>query len=167
MKSLLAFGLFWGLSVCPIALSLSVPVAVFANTPQEQAKDYFKRSVERLKVKDFGGAIEQLDLAIAMTPDEPELYFSRGYVKQQGLQDYAGAVLDYDRLISLREGSRNEFLLNDPMNYGFRGLAKVALNQRAGAIADFRKGLALARSQNNSGLAAVMQANLRSMGVSE
>jgi hypothetical protein len=64
------------------------------------------------------------------------------------------------------ENSQHHFNLG---YVNFKGLENytVALKHLDRAIADFRKGLALARSQNNNELVVLMQENLRNQRVNE
>jgi tetratricopeptide (TPR) repeat protein len=120
---------------------------------------YATRAYVKLKLSDYRGSLADYDKVIADSPQAAAMWQERAILKHSYLKDLPGALRDYDRAIELSP--------NDAMNYGFRGLVKRDLGQREGAIADFRKGLAMARNQNNGDLVATMQGNLRGLGASE
>jgi tetratricopeptide (TPR) repeat protein len=113
----------------------------------------------KTNLKDYQGALADYNKVLLDSPQSWPMWQERGILKQMHLKDLVGAVRDFDKVIELAP--------TEAMNYAFRGLAKRDLGQREGAIADFRKGLALARSQNNSELVAIMRQNLRNVGINE
>jgi tetratricopeptide (TPR) repeat protein len=120
---------------------------------------YGVRAYVRLKLNDYKGSLVDYDKAIAGNPQWAAMWQERALLKQAYLKDLPGALRDFDKAIELAP--------TEAMNYAFRGLVKRDLGQREGAIADFRKCLALARSQNNGDLVTMMQGNLRNLGASE
>ena len=104
-----------------------------AGAPRDAA--YFIRFGNyKLDACDYAAAIANYDRAIALDPDDPEAYHSRGIAKtEQG--DYAGAIADYDRAIAL-----------DPDGaaaYHNRGVTKAEQGDYAGAIADYDRAIVL------------------------
>jgi tetratricopeptide (TPR) repeat protein len=158
------------------------------------AQFYFNRGYVKHKgLEDYSGALKDLDRAIQLNPSFMEAYAVRAYVKTK-LNDYRGAVTDYDRVIVANPGAAAmwqergivkyanlkdlpgalrdfdkaiELEPNNVMSYVFRGLVRRDLGQREGAIADFRKGLALARAQNDDSSVSLTRDALRNMGVNE
>jgi tetratricopeptide (TPR) repeat protein len=120
---------------------------------------YAARAYVKQKLKNYKGSLADYDKVIADSPQSWPMWQERGILKQVYLKDLPGALKDFDKAIQLAP--------NEVMNYAFRGLVKRDLSQREGAIADFGKGLALARNQNNRELVALMQENLRAQGASE
>jgi tetratricopeptide (TPR) repeat protein len=120
---------------------------------------YGVRAYVKLKLGNYQGSLADYDKVITDSPQAAAMWQERAILKQSYLKDLPGALRDYDRAIELAP--------DDVMNYGFRGLVRRDLGQREGAIADFRKCLAMARSQNNGDLVTVMQGNLRNLGANE
>jgi tetratricopeptide (TPR) repeat protein len=85
-------------------------------------------------IGDLAGAINDLDLAIAIDPRSSLAYNNRGRARQlQG--DLAAAVADYSRAIAI-----------DPTNafaYANRGLTRLQGGNAAQAESDFKRCLAL------------------------
>jgi tetratricopeptide (TPR) repeat protein len=125
----------------------------------DYAEAFARRAYSQEKLGKYQEALADYDVAIKASPQSGDWYFERGLLKHNRLKDLRGAILDYDKAVQLNP--------NDVVNYGFRGMAKRELGQREGAIADFRKGLALARSQNDADWISMMQESLRVMGVNE
>jgi tetratricopeptide (TPR) repeat protein len=89
--------------------------------------------------KQVGGlSAERFATLLAGIVNPPELdtagYAERGN-RKYGSNDYAGAVLDYDKAIELNPG--------DASAYCFRGSAKDDLQDYAGAILDYNKAIEL------------------------
>jgi serine/threonine-protein kinase len=72
-------------------------------------------------------AIDDLSLAIKLSPDDADAYYNRGIAKYE-LNDFPGAVADYTAAIKLDP--------NDARAYYNRGVVKIMLNDFQGAIAD-------------------------------
>lgn len=63
------------------------------------AKDYNFSGIEKVKSRDFNGAIEDFTKAIKLEPTG-QFYFNRAYAKSM-IKDFEGAILDYNETINL------------------------------------------------------------------
>jgi|GEM_PF-4610426 len=97
------------------------------DTPLSTSADFNRRSVERFKVNDFQGALDDLNKAIEMNPSG-HLYFNRAYVKST-MDDCKGAIKDYTKTI--------EFEYRVEKAYFERGLCKDRTHDPDGAFADY------------------------------
>lgn len=94
------------------------------------------------KLNDNSGAMADLNRAIAINPKYFEAYSNRGGLKDK-LNDVSGAMTDYNLAISLSSQT--------PDIYYNRGILKKSkLNNRSGAIADFRRAANLYRQQGRA-----------------
>ena len=97
------------------------------------AKDtdlHYISGLEKLKLKDYSGAIEDYNRAIESNTNHPWAYNNRGEAKQK-LNDYTGAIADYS--ISIE---------NYPTHGGgyiCRGYARYKLGDKDGAYSDWNK----------------------------
>lgn len=131
--------------------------------------DYNKSGIEKYKIGDYKGAIEDYTKAIKLASDTIGLniikkvplqiacgdaYTSRGNAKSQ-LKDYTGAIQDYNKAIEL---------IKDENTYYNRGIAKGNLGDFRGAIQDFDKVIELtpkfADAYNIRGLAKAQLGNM-------
>ena len=78
-------------------------------------------------------ALVDYDIALKLNPNAAEIYFARAHVRVV-LEDYAGAIEDYDKMISLTPEPNP--LLNV---FGHRGDAKHLNRDYEGAIEDYDK----------------------------
>jgi tetratricopeptide (TPR) repeat protein len=62
---------------------------------------YLERGYYRMQRKDFTGSLEDYNKAIALAPDDPEIWLNRGVVKEK-LNDRKGAYADYSHAIDLQ-----------------------------------------------------------------
>jgi tetratricopeptide (TPR) repeat protein len=62
---------------------------------------YLERGYYRLQRKDFRGSLADYNRAIALAPNNPEIWLNRGVVKEK-LNDLKGAYADYSQAIELR-----------------------------------------------------------------
>jgi tetratricopeptide (TPR) repeat protein len=102
---------------------------------RDRAATYINRSVIRLRVHDYNGAIADCDLSIARYPNLGEAYVNRG-AALINLDMPKEAVDALDRAIKLG-------LDKVHLAYYNRGLAKEKLNDPKGAFADYKKALEL------------------------
>jgi tetratricopeptide (TPR) repeat protein len=137
---------------------------------------YIGRSILKYKLSDHQGALADLDYAIRINPNDLESYIVRGNVKYAS-KDYQGALTDYNKVIALKpdytlayfnrgdvkynlkdyQGALADYnqtiILNQKLAaaYSSRGLLKAnKLNDRAGAIRDFRQAARLFREQGQT-----------------
>ena len=87
-----------------------------------------QRGWEKIRLRDYNGAIVDLAKAVRLSPDNPVLYATRGHAKHS-LGQYTSAVDDYDTAIRVDP--------NYATAYVGRGHAKEQLNQLDAAIADY------------------------------
>ncbi|HEX6625669.1 MAG TPA: tetratricopeptide repeat protein [Pyrinomonadaceae bacterium] len=55
--------------------------AAFAQGVPRGAEEFYNRGVERLRQKDYAGALADLDRAVALRPDHAESYFQRSFAQ--------------------------------------------------------------------------------------
>src|SRR5579871_5897234 len=102
---------------------------------RDRAATYINRSVVRLRVHDYTGAIADCDLSIARFPSLGEAYVNRG-AAQINLEMPKEALQSLDKAIELG-------LDKVHLAYYNRGLAKERLNDPQGAYEDYKKALEL------------------------
>ena len=112
---------------CDAALKLN-PDFVQAYVIRATAKFAAKFDSERHKE-----ALVDYDIALKLNPNAAEIYFARAHVRAV-LEDYAGAIEDFDKMISLTPEPNP--LLNV---YGHRADAKRLNRDYEGAIEDYDK----------------------------
>jgi tetratricopeptide (TPR) repeat protein len=99
---------------------------------QLTAQDYFNRGFQRIKRRDYQGAIADFNQAIKIDPKFALAYTGRGGVKFN-LEDYQGAIADLNQAIKIDP--------NLAVAYAGRGSAKLDLEDYQGAIADFNQAI--------------------------
>ena len=102
---------------------------------RDRAATYINRSVVRLRVHDWSGALGDTDLAITRVSNIGEAYVNRG-AALINLNRTKEALTDLDRAIAIG-------LDKVHLAYYNRGLAKEKMNDTRGAYADYRKALDL------------------------
>lgn len=100
---------------------------------RDKAATYVNRSVVRLRVRDYAGAIADVDLCITRAPNISEAYVNRG-AALLNLDRPRDAVRELDKAISMG-------LDKIHLAYYNRGLAKEKLNDARGAYNDYKKAL--------------------------
>jgi tetratricopeptide (TPR) repeat protein len=120
---------FTAYDICTRALSNQ------ALSVRDRAATYVNRSVIRLRVRDFNGAINDVDQSIQRWPQLSEPYVNRG-AALINLERPREALTDLDKAITMG-------LEKVHLAYYNRGLAKEKLNDARGAYADYRKALEL------------------------
>jgi tetratricopeptide (TPR) repeat protein len=73
---------------------------VIATDNEQRATALNNSAVERIKNENYDIAIELLNEAISLNPDNGLFYFNRGYA-YEGLKEYDKAISDYTKSISL------------------------------------------------------------------
>jgi tetratricopeptide (TPR) repeat protein len=118
---------FTAFDTCTRALSNT------ALSVRDRAATYVNRSVIRLRVRDFNGAVADCDQSIQRWPQLSEPYVNRGaaLINMDRAQE---AVADLDKAITMG-------LEKVHLAYYNRGLAKEKLNDARGAYADYRRAL--------------------------
>jgi tetratricopeptide (TPR) repeat protein len=102
---------------------------------RDRAATYINRSVVRLRVHDWPGALGDSDLAIARFPGMGEAFVNRG-AALLNLNRPQDALTDLNKAITIG-------LDKVHLAYYNRGLAKEKLNDPRGAFADYKKALDL------------------------
>ena len=102
---------------------------------RDRAATYVNRSVVRLRVHDYSGALGDVDLSIARLPTIGEAYVNRG-AALLNLNKPREALADLNKAITLG-------LDKVHLAYYNRGVAKEKLNDTRGAYDDYRKALEL------------------------
>ena len=102
---------------------------------RDKAATYVNRSVIRLRVKDYNGAIADTDLSITRSPNIGEAYVNRG-AALLNLGRPADALVDLNKAIDLG-------LDKVHLAYYNRALTKERLNDPRGAYVDMLKTLEL------------------------
>ena len=111
------------------------PVAVvptYKPTPIKSEKEYFTQLLEKAEKGDTRQAIEDLDWALKVDPQDAQAYCCRGVVRCK-LGNYQDAISDFNQALRLN--------FQDAIVYRNRGKARFKLGDRQGAIADFNLGL--------------------------
>jgi len=100
---------------------------------------YYNRGSIKIDSKDWKGALADYNQAIAISPYHYQYYHNRAVLKMS-LKNWRGALADFNQVIILIPYS--------PTCYNNRGILKEQkLNDRVGAIADFRQAARIARRQ--------------------
>lgn len=94
----------------------------------------------RFLKQDIQGAIQDFDKAIELSPNNPELYLNRGYIKQL-INDQNGAMADYNKAIAINK--------NFAYAYNNRGVLKVAMKDINGAMEDYAKALEINKNYSD------------------
>ena len=94
------------------------------------ANQYFYQGVEKYKVGNFQGAIDDYTRAIEINPQYAAAYQLRGSSKSI-LGDIQGAIADYTKVIEIDPQDANAYQL--------RGIAREKVNDLEGACRDWRK----------------------------
>ncbi len=113
--------------------------AIELNTTD--ANTYYNRGNLKKELKDFPGALADYDQAIELNPKYANAYYNRGILKYE-LKDFPGALSDYKKVIALNPKDADAYNNCGALKY-------FKLNDRPGAIQDFRIAAQLYRSQGN------------------
>ena len=90
-----------------------------------KARDNVIMGVEKMKVKDYEGAIADYTKAIEINPDFAIAYSDRGFSKYS-LKDYYGAIADYTKFTELDP--------DNPVAFFLRGDAKDKIDDFKGRL---------------------------------
>ena len=102
------------------------------NKTAPNAQFYYKRGVDRSKLGDKQGAIDDFTQAIHIDPNFANAYNNRGYARYL-LGDNQGAIDDYTQAIQIYP--------NFAQAYYQRGLARYLLGDKQGAIDDYTQAI--------------------------
>jgi S1-C subfamily serine protease len=119
-------------------LALRTPSPSVSSAPN--ADDFFLQATAKNNIRDWKGAITDLDQAIRLNPKFARAYSNRGTSRYK-LGDKQGAIADYTQAIRLNPKTT--------FAYYNRGLIRNALGDKQGAIADYQKAADLFKAQGN------------------
>ena len=118
-----------------LALSLCANISFSAeNSSIDESLSYSNQASNKFMKKDIQGAISCLDEAIRISPNNPQLYLNRGFVKHV-IYDYDNALADYNKALAINP--KYAFAYNN------RGVLKVSMNDIKGAMEDYETALNL------------------------
>lgn len=100
------------------------------TTAQQSAESFFKQAFEKYKTEDYRGAIEDLNQAIRINPNEAKFYYSRGLTRRK-LLDSQTAIADYTLAVQTDPNYADA--------YYNRGNAYCAVGDQPEAIKDYQK----------------------------
>ena len=117
------------------ATAASTAVVLLQGAAQAQsAISFYNQGIDKLRSRNYQGAIVDFSKAIELNPKFNEAYFNRGDMKVR-LKDYQGAIDDFSKAIEL-----------DPQNamaYFNRGSVKGMSKDYQGLCADYKKAASL------------------------
>jgi tetratricopeptide (TPR) repeat protein len=93
----------------------------------QTATYYSGRGSLLLKLKDFGGAFKDFDIAISLNPKLASAYIDRAWLKIFVLGDIDGSLADYDKAIELDSSNGIAFFLRGKLRYLNSSLEKQAI----------------------------------------
>jgi tetratricopeptide (TPR) repeat protein len=105
---------------------------VKSQTEKNEAMDYYHKAMDKVKIKDYTGAINNFNEAIKLDTGFLEAYENRGVTKYY-LEDIEGAIEDYDKALKINPDDGNTYVR--------RGWAKFALKEFNEALADFTRAI--------------------------
>jgi tetratricopeptide (TPR) repeat protein len=108
------------------------------NNPES----YYKNGNAKYQLKDYNGAVKDLDRAIELNPKFTEAYHTRAMCYGE-LEKFDKALADFDNVIELNPGFKNAYL-----NRAY--YVKVYKGDYAGAIEDYNKFIELNTEGNNA-----------------
>ena len=128
-KSLLI--VFCALAIQNIATAQndSIVKAKVLDDGSQDAEKFYNNGISNFANKNFSGALNDFNQAIALKPDFERAYYNRGTTKFE-MKDYNGAIADFDKALTINQTADSYFS---------RGQSKYALGNKDGAIADYTK----------------------------
>lgn len=111
-------------------------IALLEERGVELAENYWRRAITRSYLKDYTGAIADVDKAIEINPDLAILYRSRAnFRSEQDNYDTEKVLADYNQSIQLSP--------NEPTAYAHRGAFYAQIGKREEFKQDFDKAISL------------------------
>jgi tetratricopeptide (TPR) repeat protein/V8-like Glu-specific endopeptidase len=140
-------------------LTQGTDIERIARLPQNKAPkadDFYVSAYQKYEQKNFAGAMQDYDRAIAMSPKYAEAWNNRGHLKAE-IKDYKGSLSDYNTAISA-----NPKLARAYYN---RAVLKSQMEDVSGALSDYNSAIAIdpnyARAYNNRGIVLQARNNLK------
>ena len=103
----------------PLVFAFTVLVSACINAQVHDKDYYYERARWRLSTGDNVGALEDLNLVVSLTPDDPQVYNTRGIIYEK-CGDYTAARADYQHALRLNpdsaEARHNINNLNEKLN---------------------------------------------------
>jgi tetratricopeptide (TPR) repeat protein len=127
---------------------------VVVATKSKPLDDLIASAVQKERASDYKGMLADLNQAIAISPQNSQLYNLRGYAKSKiwvwigsqqngrSFTDFKSAISDFNRAIALKPDYAEAYIR--------RGYAKFFLSDEKGAIADFDRAIALDATYANA-----------------
>jgi tetratricopeptide (TPR) repeat protein len=100
--------------------------------PEGKSTYYYYISIIKIKLKDFLGALSDINKFIELNPIDKVGYFERAIIKNE-LSDYNGSISDNSKAIALKS--------NFSMAYNNRGWSKYLLKKYSEALEDLNKSI--------------------------
>ncbi len=117
--------------------SIALWTYVIEKEPGKVRRAYMNRSAAFCEVGQYDKAIADYDMAVAIAPRDPDVYYGRGLVYFETRQ-FGKAIVDYDIAVTLsQEGGEGVFGLESI--FLDRGLAYLQIGERRLALEDFKK----------------------------
>jgi tetratricopeptide (TPR) repeat protein len=117
-------------------LGLEIVAARTVQNPIFTTDDYFASADQKYSKGDYRGALDDLNKAIALKPDNADAYGVRGFLKYQKLTDFRGALNDFNKAIILKPEAVYAYFNRGDLKYS-------KLNDIEGALADYNKAIDL------------------------
>lgn len=112
-----------------VCFLVMMAVSSFAQDQDADPRDLLDKGINFITRKEYTKAIEVLDQAALMSPDDAEIYAHRGQAKHY-LNMFKEAIEDYNESVRLQPDYAEV--------YHLRGLAKGELHDDAGACEDWQ-----------------------------
>jgi tetratricopeptide (TPR) repeat protein len=113
-------------------MDLSVRVASKPLGNEQTAEDFYNLGVKKYREKDYPGAIEAYDRAIALNPNYANAYIGRGNARDD-LGNSQSAIADYNQAIKIDPNNASAYLN--------RGVTHLRLKNNQAAIADYNQAI--------------------------
>jgi tetratricopeptide (TPR) repeat protein len=125
-----------------IAAFISISILILTSCSENSPDFFFKNGNAKYQLKDYSGAVKDLDKAIELKPDFMQAYHTRAICFGE-MKSYDKALLDFNKAIELNPGYKNAYL-----NRAY--YVKVNTGDFAGAIADYNKFIELNEDGKNA-----------------
>ena len=121
-------------------LEFALEITPEMEVPSAFAHSYFLRGQEMMGLEEFETALDDLDMAVVLNDQNGDFFVARGLTKL-ALEDFNGAIEDYERLLEMDE--TQEAMPAFATAYYERGLTFLTEEDASRAMLDFDKAIAL------------------------